>query len=232
MALHTYYNETVGTGGTKLFEYLVAKLTELGWEAEYTGGKLIITKFGTMENVNIYYPSTSSVSSGFKLYPYYDVIICDDAGKEFILILDNVQTYSSSSGVTSLGTNSTFIYISFFLGRNINGDVIHLDHGSNATTFEGVSFMTFPLAQGRIYPASTGEIVRLTQCLSINLENSQNYNLTTANNYGLTALEDISNIYLFTANHSLSPGTVYTDDAGVEYIGIHELFALRKDIYE
>ena len=128
MALHTYYNETVGTGGiggTKLFEYLVAKLTELGWEAKYTGNTntLTITKFGTMENVNIQYPSVS-ISSGYKLYPYYDVIICDDAGKEFILILDNVQTYSSSSGVTSLGTNSTFIYISFFLGRNINGDGI------------------------------------------------------------------------------------------------------------
>ena len=232
MALHTYYNETVGTGGTKLFEYLVAKLTELGWEAEYTGRNLTITKFGTMENVVISYPTTADVSSGYKLYPYYDVIICDDAGKEFILILDNVQTYSSSSGVTSLGTNSTFIYISFFLGRNINGDVIHLDYGSGAANFEGVSFMTFPLAQGRIYPASTGEIIRLTQCLSINLKNSQTYNLTTASNSGLTALEDISNVYLFTANHSLSPGTVYTDDAGVEYIGIHELFALRKDIYE
>ena len=228
MALHTYYNETVGTGGTKLFEYLVAKLTELGWEAEYTGGNLTITKFGTMENVVISYPKNINAS---KLYPYYDVIICDDAGKEFILILDNVQTYSSS-GVTSLGTNSTFIYISFFLGRNINGDVIHLDYGSNSDNFEGVSFMTFPLAQGRIYPASTGEIVRLTQCMSINLKNSQNYNLTTASASGLTALEDISNVYLFTANHSLSPGTVYTDDAGVEYIGIHELFALRKDIYE
>ena len=231
MALHTYYNETVGTGSNNLCTYLVAKLTELGWEAEYTG-KLTITKFGTMENVVIYYPTTASVSSGYKLYPYYDVIICDDAGKEFILILDNVQTYSSSSGVTSLGTNSTFIYISFFLGRNINGDVIHLDHGLGAANFEGVSFMTFPLAQGRIYPASTGEIVRLTQCMSINLKNSQTYNLTTSSESGLTALEDISNVYLFTANHSLSPGTVYTDDAGVEYIGIHELFALRKDIYE
>ena len=230
MALHTYYNEIVGTGNTTLFEYLVAKLTELSWEAEYTGNKLTITKFGTMENVVIRYPTTSSVSSGNKLYPYYDVIICDDAGKEFILILDNVQKYSSS-GVT-LGTNSTFIYISFFLGRNVNGDVIHLNHGLSAANFEGVSFMTFPLVQGRIYPASTGEIVRLTQCLSINLKNSQTYDLTTANNSGLTALEDISNIYLFTANHSLSPGTVYTDDAGVEYIGIHELFALRKDIYE
>ena len=232
MALHTYYNETVGTGGTELFKYLGAKLTGRGGEGEDTGSKVTITKFGTMENVVIDYPTTASVSSGYKLYPYYDVIICDDAGKEFILILDNVQTYSSSSGVTSLGTNSTFIYISFFLGRNINGDVIHLDHGLGAANFEGVSFMTFPLAQGRIYPASTGEIVRLTQCMSINLKNSQTYNLTTSSESGLTALEDISNVYLFTANHSLSPGTVYTDDAGVEYIGIHELFALRKDIYE
>ncbi len=227
MALHIFNNETVGVGSSRMADYIANKLTDLGWECTVdTDTKTInIVKFGSIENLSIPYISGSG-SVYAKSYPYYDTIICDTPGKELILILDNMLSASSSSSIT-LGTGSTNVYVTFYLVRDINGDVVAMTY--SGTLLEGLTTSLFPLPSGLISQATSDQVLRLTQCLTLNRIGMVQAVVTPTSNQ---ALLDISNLYLFTANHSLSQNTIYTDDAGVEYIGIHELFALRKDIYE